>query len=203
MDLLFNIRGFRQKSLQLIRKDGLSDIAGGLMLAFFAIFFYDFKYSIGLILGCAMQTIFLPLGRKYITYPRIGYAKFPDPAGQRKYLRLWYAILILITLGLITCIALWVSTLFPLFVFMTFAVLTFIGAYANGYLLDYIFVFIFVICGFAGLIISLEGVNPFFITAVLSWLLAAVLVPLGLIQLIFFLGKYSKSSEEVGNEIAG
>ena len=89
-----DIRRVKRESYRIIRQDGLSDICAGLMLAIIALFFFDFRYAGALIVGCAMQTILLAACGKGLTYPRVGYVKFPgrpDWRSERLWGRLPYA----------------------------------------------------------------------------------------------------------------
>jgi hypothetical protein len=188
---------------QAIRQDGISDITGGLMLACFAFFFYNFNYSLGLILGSAAQAVLLPLARKYVTFPRVGFVKFHDPSEKHREVKILQALLILATIAILILVGIYIPDIFPFLAFLTIAVLTALDAIKTGLIMDYIFSVVFLLCGVSGTILAFLSFNPFHVTAYISWILAAVLIPAGIFQLVVFLGKYPKSSREVTNEIAG
>lgn len=192
-----------KKVYQAIRQDGISDITGGLMLACFAFFFYNFNYSLGLILGSAAQAVLLPLARRYITYPRVGYVKFHDPSDKHREIKILQALLILATIAILILVAIFIPDIFPFLAFLTIAVLTALEAIKTGLIIDYVFAVVFLLCGVSGSILAFLEFNPFHVTAYISWILAAVLIPAGIIQLIIFLHKYPRVEMEVENNAVG
>ena len=137
-----DMRRIKRESYRIIRQDGLSDICAGLMLGIMAIFFFEFRYSVALIVGCAMQTIVLPVCRKKFTYPCVGYVKFPGRA-DKKSLIVWDIAVPLVVVGLIICVGIWVRPLLPLCLGAFLAGLSLAGARITGYVRDYIFVGLF------------------------------------------------------------
>jgi hypothetical protein len=198
MAFSLDMKRLKQDSYRLIRQDGLSDICAGLMLAIAAVFFFNFKYAGALIVACSMQTIILPLCRKKITYPRVGYARFPARA-DKKTLILCDIIIPLIVLALIISIGIWIRWLLPISLGLLLAGLSLAGARITRYLRDYVLVGLFIASGLAGLLLIWAGHEPAIVTACQLWLLSVVLVTVGLVQLIYFLNKYPKSAEELAN----
>ena len=194
-----DMRRIKRQSYQIIRQDGLSDVCAGLMLGIMAIFFFEFRYSVALILGCAMQTIVLPICRKKFTYPRVGYVKFPGRA-DKKSLIVWDIAIPLVVVGLIICAGIWVRPLVPLCLGAFLGGLSLAGARITGYVRDYILVGLFFASGLVGLILALLGYDPFIVTAYQLWGLSGVLIPVGLIELIRFLRKYPKSTKETKSD---
>ena len=194
-----DMRRIKRESYRIIRQDDLSDICAGLMLGIMAIFFFEFRYSVALIVGCAMQTIVLPICRKKFTYPRVGYVKLPGRA-DKKSLIVWDIAVPLIVVGLIICAGIWVRPLLPLCMGAFLAGLSLAGARITGYVRDYIFVGLFLASGLVGLILALLGYDPFIVTAYQLWGLSGILIPVGLIQLIRFLRKYPKSIKEAKSD---
>ena len=190
-----DIRRVKRDSYRIIRQDGLSDICSGLMLGIMAVFFLDFKYAGALIVGCAMQTIILPVCRKKFTYPRIGYAKFPGRA-DRKSLIVWDIALPLVVVGLIICVCIWARFLLPLCLGIFLAGLALVGARITGYILDYILVAVLLASGLIGLLLIQFGYTPGVATAYQLWGLSSIFIPVGLVQLIRFLQKYPNPAEE-------
>ena len=193
-----DIRRIKRDSYRIIRQDGLSDICSGLMLGIMAIFFLDFKYAGALIVGCAMQTIILPVCRKKFTYPRIGYARFPGRA-DKKSLIVWDIALPLVIVALIICIGIWVRPLLPLCLGIFLGGLALAGARITGYMLDYILVAVLLTSGLIGLLLIQRGYAPGVTTAYQLWGLSGIFIAVGLVQLIRFLQKYPKPEKEVSN----
>jgi hypothetical protein len=194
-----DIGRIKRDSYRIIRQDGLSDICSGLMLGIMAIFFLNFKYAGALIVGCAMQTIILPVFRKKFTYPRVGYAKFPGRP-DIKSLIVWDIALSLVVVGLIICVGIWVRWLLPVSLSIFLAGLSLVGARITAYILDYILVAVLLASGLFGLILIQLGYTPGIATAYQLWILSAIFIPVGLVQLIRFLHKYPQPGREVSND---
>ena len=178
-----------------VRQDGLSDICVGLMLGIMALFFLDFKYAGALIVGCSMQTIILPMCRRMITYPRIGYVNFCGRANVRSLI-VWEIFLPLVVIGLIVCVGIWMRHLLPICTGLLLAGLTLPGARKTGYILDYVLVVLFLIGGATGQLLVWRGYAPGTATAFQFWALAAVLITAGLAQLIGFFREHPKPALE-------
>jgi len=194
-----NIRKIEQESYRLIRQDGLSDVCGGLMLGIMALFFLDFRYAGALIVGCAMQTIILPTCRKKITYPRVGYAKFPGRADIKKLI-IWDIVLPLVVVGLIICIGIWARPILALCLGVFLAALALPGARIMKYFLDYIIVAAFLASGIIGQLFVWRGYAPGRVVAVQFWVHSCILITVGLVQLYRFLQKYPEPSKEAYND---
>jgi len=177
-----------------MRRDGLSDICGGLMLGIMALFFWDFKYAGALIVGCSMQTIILPMFRRMITYPRIGYVKLRGRANVRSLIVL-DIVLPLAAIGLILCIGIWMRQLLPVSTGVLLAGLAFPGARITRYGFDYVLIGLFLAGGAAGQLLVWRGYAPGTATAFELWALSAVLISAGIAELIGFLHKYPRSTE--------
>ncbi|NIP28706.1 MAG: hypothetical protein GWN67_15140 [Phycisphaerae bacterium] len=199
MVFAMDMKKLKQDSYRLIRRDGLSDICAGLMLAMAAVFFFNFRYAGALIVACSMQTIILPLCRKNITYPRVGYAKFPARA-DKKTMIFWDFAVPLIAIALIVSIGIWARWLLPVSLGLLLAGLSLAGARITGYLRDFVIVGLFITSGFAGLLFIWNGKDPALVTAYQLWILSVILVTVGLVQLICFLNKYPKPPQEIINE---
>jgi len=182
-----------------IRRDGLSDICSGLMLGFMALFFWDFKYAGALIVGCSMQTIILPMCRRMLTYPRVGYVKFRGRTSIRNLI-VWDLVLPLAVVGLIVCLGIWMRRLLPVCTGVLLAGLALPGARVTGYILDYVLVGLFLITGTAGQLLVWLGYAPGTATAFQFWALAAVLIPAGLAELIGFIHEHPTAVEEKDND---
>lgn len=199
MAFSIDMRGIKRESYRLIRQDGLSDICAGLMLAIAAVFFLEFKYAGALIVACSIQTIVLPICRRKITYPRVGYAKFPGRPDIKSFI-LWDIAIPLAVVGFIICTGIWVRQLLPVSLGIFLAALTFIGARITGYLRDHVLAGLFLASGFITLLFIWAGHNPGIATAYQLWFLSIILVPAGLIQLMFFLRHYHMPGKEAQND---
>ena len=177
-----------------VRRDGLSDICSGRMLGFMALFFLDFKYTGALIVGCSMQTIILPTCRKMITYPRVGYVKFPGRANVRNLI-MWDLAVPLAVVGLIVCVGIWMRQLLPICAGSLLAGLALPGARITGYALDYALVGLFLISGAAARLLVWFGYPPGTATAYQFWALSSVLIPVGLVLLTSFFRKHPERAE--------
>ena len=182
-----------------IRRDGLSDICSGLMLGFMALFFLDFKYAGALIAGCSMQTIILPMCRKMITYPRVGYVKFQGRANVRDLI-VWDFAVPLAVVGLIVCVGIWMSQLLPVCAGLLLAGLALPGARITGYALDYVLVGLFLASGAAGQLLVWLGCAPGTATAIQFWGLAAILIPAGVTELVGFFHRHGRPARETDDD---
>lgn len=196
MTFSINMGAIKRESYRIIRRDGLSDICGGLMLGIMAVFFYDFRYAGALILGCAMQTVVLPLCRRKITYPRIGYARFPRRADFRSVI-LRDVGLPLVVVSLIICIGILARGLLPASLGIFLAALALAGARMTGYILDYVAVMIFLAAGITGQLFVWRGYGTEIVSAFQLWALALIMVPVGVFQFIRFMQKYKVPEQEV------
>lgn len=181
-----------------IRRDGLSDICSGFMLGFMALFFLDFKYAGALIVGCSMQTIILPMCRKMITYPRVGYVKFRGRANVRDLLVLDVA-MPLVAVGLIVCAGVWARQLLPACIGLLFAGLALAGARITKHALDFVLVGLFFLSGVSGQLLVWSGHDPASTTAYQLWGLSLILVPAGLAELFLFLRRHPLPTKDAGN----
>jgi len=190
-----DIRRIKQESYRVIRQDGLSDICGGLMLGIMAVFFLDFRYAGALIVGCAMQTIMLPACRKKITYPRVGYVKFPGRA-DIKDLIVWDIALPLAVVTLVICVGIWARSLLALCLGIFLAALALPGARVTRYFLDYILIAAFLASGIISQLFVWRGSAPETVVAFQFWVLSGILIAVGLVQLQRFLYRYPKPKKE-------
>jgi hypothetical protein len=196
-----DIRRIQQESYRIIRQDGLSDVCGGLMLGIMALFFLDFRYAGALIVVCAMQTIILPTCRKKITYPRVGYAKFPGRSDIKKVV-IWDILLPLAVVGLIVCVGIWARSLLALCLGIFLAALALPGARITRYFLDYMLIAAFLSSGIISQLFVWRGSAPETVVAFQLWSLSGILIDVGLVQLQRFLQKYPEPVKEVCNDNA-
>ncbi|UCF16084.1 MAG: hypothetical protein JSW59_01215 [Phycisphaerales bacterium] len=194
-----DVKKAKRQSHLALRRDGLSEICSGLMLGFMALFFLDFKYAGALIVGCSMQTVILPMCRRMITYPRVGYVKFRGRANVRDLI-VWDVAVPLAAVGLIVCVGIWMRQLLPVCAGLLLAGLALPGARITGYALDYVLVALFLASGAAGQLLVWLGYAPGAATAIQFWSLAAVLIPAGVAELIGFLHKHGRPARETDDD---
>lgn len=199
MTFSIDITRIKRDSYRIIRKDGLSDICSGLMLGIMAIFLLNFKYAGALIVGCAMQTIVLPTCRKKITYPRVGFARFPGRP-NKKSLLIWDIALPLAVVALIIGAGIWVRFLLPLCLGVFLAGLALAAARITRYLLDYVLVAIFLASGIISQLIVWRGAAPQSTAAFQFWILSGVLICVGVVQLDHFIRQYPLPLKEEKDE---
>lgn len=200
MSTEINLKEIEQKTYHLVRQDGVDRIAAGIFLALAAIFFIDIRFAGVLGLGSVIYTVLPDAFRKKLTYPRIGYAKFL-PASRTLWhhlLRIIMAIICLTLFYLLGKIARF-SWLMPLYLGIIFSAVALIGVRKSGTAIDYILAVLFLSSGIAGLAFTISRHDPGWVTAYQLWGLAGILIPLGMIQLIHFLGKYPEPKEEVSH----
>jgi hypothetical protein len=166
-----------------------------------AFFFLDFRLSIAMIAGCAVQIVLKPACRRQITFPRLGYAKLPDSQSKAKAYTIVVLAIALVLIGLGVFFVSKISWLLPLYLAVVLAGVTMAGARRNPSVFDYFITALFLGSGLIGLLIVSLGHKPGLATAIQGWILAAVLIPLGIIKLVRFLHKYPMVVKELSNGI--
>ncbi len=185
----------KRESYRVVRQDGLLDICGGLMLGIMALFFLDFKYAGALIVACTMQTIILPMCRRMITYPRVGYVKFRGRANMPSLI-VWDIALPLVVVGSIICVGIWARQLLPVCMGLFFAGLALAGACITECIVDFAIAGLFLVSGIIGQLLVWRGYDPAITTAFQLWGLSVILIPAGLAELVRFLRRYPRQSQE-------
>lgn len=201
MEQQINLKAVERQTRTALHEDGFDEILVGLSLAVMAFFFLDFRLSIAMIAGCAVQIIVKPACRRQITFPRLGYAKLPDSQSKAKAYTIVVLAIGLVLIGLGLFFVSKISWLLPLYLAVVLAGLTMAGARRNPSIFDYFIAALFLGSGFIGLLIVTLGHKPGLATAIQGWILAAVLIPLGIIKLVRFLHKYPPVVKEVSNGI--
>jgi len=195
-----DLKTIEQETRMVLHQDGLDEILVGVSLGIMAVFFLDFRLSIALIAGCIIQILVKPACRRRITYPRVGYAKLNEAAGQiisRAKLAI-AAGLVAGGLGLFFISEL--RWLLPPYLGIVLAGITFVQVRRNAHAYDYLVVGLFLASGLLGLLLISLGCNPGLATAVQGWALAGLLIPVGAVRLGLFLHKYPRSAEETDDD---
>ncbi len=195
-----NLTDVEQKTRMVLHEDGLDEILVGLSLGIMAVFFLDFRLSIALIAGCLIQILVKPACRRRFTYPRVGYAKLKEAAGQMPGL-VRFAIaagIVAVALALFYVSAL--RWLLPAYLGIVLAGITFVQVRRTAHSYDYFIMGLFLASGLLGLLLILLGCNPGLATAVQGWALAGLLMPVGAIRLGLFLRKHPRPVEEANDQ---
>lgn len=201
MEQQVNLQEIERKARYALHQDGFDEILVGLSLALMAFFFLDFRLSIAMIAGCAIQIVLKPACRRKITYPRLGYAKLPHSDGKAKAWAIFVLAIMLVLVGLGLFFVSQVGWLLPLYLAIVLTGLTIAGTRRNASVFDFFIAGLFLSSALIGLLLVYLGHKPGHATAIQGWALALFLIPLGLIKLVRFLHKYPAVVKEVSNEI--
>jgi len=195
-----NLQDIERKTRLTLHQDGLDEILVGFSLGIMAIFFLDFRLSIAMVAGCAIQILLKPACRKQITYPRVGYARLPGPKDKATGRKILVLAVVLVLIG---CGLFFVSQLrwlLPLYLGSVLAGVTFAQVWRAAHAYDYFIIGLFLASGLIGLLLVSLDFEPSVATAIQGWGLAGLLIPIGIIRLNIFLRKYPKSIKETKND---
>lgn len=184
-----------------LHQDGFDEILVGLSLGIMAFFFLNFRLSIALIAGCAIQIVLKPACRRQLTYPRLGFARLPKSDSKTGAWTIFFLAIVLVLIGLGLFFVTKISWLLPLYLTVILAGLTVAGTRGKPSIYDYFIIDLFLCSGCIGLVIVYLGQKPGLAAAIQGWILAVVLIPIGIIKLIRFLKKYPPHVKEVPNGI--
>jgi hypothetical protein len=201
MEKQINLREFERETRHALHQDGFDEILVGLSLGIMAFFFLDFRLSIAMIAGCAIQIVLKPACRRQITYPRLGFARLPHSDSKAWAWTVLILAIVFVFIGLGLFFITKISWLLPLYLAVILAGLTIAGTRRNPSIFDYFIAALFLCSGFIGLLFIYLGQKPGLATAIQGWALAIVLIPLGIIKLVCFLHRYPAQVKEVSNGI--
>jgi hypothetical protein len=190
----------KRKTYKAFHEDGMDALLAAFTLALVAVFFFDQRLGVVMVFGVGMHVPLRTLIRKRLTYPRIGFARLPEPRGWIHYLKktvicLFFGLLIIPLLAVKE-----IAWLLPPYVAAILAGAS-VMAWKYRMTIDYAMTALFIISGIIGLIMTLSGIGGGRATAYQLWGLSAILIPLGLAQLLLFLKKYPGPAEEVSNVV--
>lgn len=196
MSTEIDLKRIEQETRMVLHEDGLDEILVGLSLGIMAVFFLDFRLSIALVAGCVIQILIKPACRRRFTYPRVGYAKLKEAAGQTpESAKLAFAAgIVVVGLGLFFVSAL--RWLLPLYLGIVLAGISFVQVRRTAHAYDYFVVGLFLTSGLLGLVLIWLGCDPGLAAAMQGWALAGLLIPVGSIRLALFLRKHPRPAEE-------
>lgn len=201
-----DLKKIEKKSYMLFHKDGIWDLSIGLALLITAIFMYTGNPAIGAIFP-AMAVILIPIIKKTIIYPRLGYVKFSEKREKKeKSNKTSLTMLFSVTsvLGVVVFLAylgkadwqLWLKNtgLIPLGTVMAIvsAVLGILYGIKRCYFYAVLVFLTFLI-----------GHNMLLRPAVELFVIGLILSIVGFILFIRFMGNYPKPSREEINGISG
>ncbi len=184
------------KTRMALHQDGLDEILVGFSLGVMAIFFLDFRLSIAMIAGCAIQILLKPACRRRITYPRVGYAKLPKPKDKATGRKIFVIAIVLVLIGTGLFFVSQLRWLLPLYLGIVLAGVTFAQVWRNVSTYDYFIIGLFLASGLVGLLLVSLDYEPRVASAIQGWFLAGLLIPIGIVRLSLFLHKYPKLAEE-------
>jgi glucose uptake protein GlcU len=194
-----DLKEIKHKAYRAIRQDGLDTVAGGIFLAFAAIFFIDIRFAGLLGLGTVIFVIMPEALRRKITYPRIGYAKFLQPKGITNYLLIAFLVVICLVLFYLFGKVAKFNWLMPLYLSIVFSGIAFISARKRRTWIDYALIILFLSSGITGILFTMSNHDPGWVTAYQLWSLALILITIGVVQFFNFLHKYPEPKKEVLN----
>ena len=187
-----------RKIRKALRQDGLDFIIGGIALAIVAIFFLDIRHGWAYVVAIGLHASLLPFLRRRSVYPRIGYAKLPP-------VRMTVLHHVLVIVGAGAAIVLFyffgkdprLNWIMPLYVGIVLSFISFVTAARYRLRIDYIMASIFLISGIIGTVLTRKGHPAGVVTAAQLWILAAILIPVGFVQLILFMCSYPPAKEQI------
>ena len=191
-----NLLYIERKTLLTLHQDGLDEILVGFSLGIMAIFFLDFRLSIAMIAGCAIQILLKPACRRRITYPRVGYAKLLGPKDKASGPKIFLLAIVLVLIGAGLFFVSQLRWLLPLYLGIVLAGVTFAQVWRTINTYDYFIIGLFLASGLIGLLLVSLDYEPRVTSAIQGWGLAGLLIPIGIVRLNLFLHKYPKLAEE-------
>jgi hypothetical protein len=185
-----------RSALKAIRSDGLETVGFGIFIAVLAVFIYDIRY--GGITGLGILGYFLiPLVlRKYITYPRVGYAKFIEKKNARRIITSALIVILCLSLFYILGKNERFGFLMPLFLGLLFSVFMFWQAYRTRLAINYILGTVFLAAGNIGFCFTMTGSGARIVTGSILSILAFITITAGVSQSIWFIRKYPLTPAE-------
>ena len=199
MTTKIDLQDIEIKTRMALHQDGLDEILVGLSLGIMAIFFLDFRLSIAMIAGCMIQIFLKPACRRRITYPRVGYAKLPEPKDKVTGRKIFVLAIVLVLIGAGLFFVSQLRWLLPPYLGIVLACITLAQAWRAAHTYDYFIISLFLASGLAGLLLVSLDYEPRVATAIQGWALAGFLIPIGVIRLNLFLHKYPKPAEELNS----
>jgi hypothetical protein len=195
-----DLKEIERKAYGAFRQDGLSILFAGISLGIAAIFFIDIRHGWVFALSICLAISVPEYLRGQFVYPRIGYAQFPRPKGMaRHFIAICLAVTCLILFYALGKMARF-NWLMPLFLGVVFSAVALAAAKRFGLIVYYVLTLLFLLSGFAGLGFTINGYHPGWVTAFQLWGLAAVLIPVGSVQLVCFLRRHAQPVKEVKND---
>lgn len=195
-----NLQEIERKTRMALHQDGLDEILVGLSLGIMAIFFLDFRLSIAMVAGCAIQILLKPACRRRITYPRVGYAKLPEPKDKARGEKIFVIAIVLVLIGAGLFFVSQLRWLLPLYLGVMLAGVTFAQVWRAAHTYDYFIIGLFLASGLMGLLLVSLDFKPSVATAIQGWSLSGLLIPIGIFKLNLFLRKYPEPIKEAKND---
>ena len=187
-----------KKIRRTLRQDGLDYIVGGVGLALVAIFFLDIRHGWAYVVAVGLHASLLPYLRRRIVYPRIGYAKLPP-------MKMTIVHHLLVIIGVAIALILFYifgkdsrfNWIMPLYAGCILSFMSFVVAVRYRLKIDYVLASFFLVSGIIGSILTRAGNPAGIVTAVQLWILAGILIPVGLVQFLLFVHRYPHAKEQI------
>jgi len=175
--------------------DGIRTLVNGLALLLMALFFYDHRHAWAFIVASAMHRSLPDALRRRITYPRVGYARFLPSLSRREASLLFAGLCVALALGgvLDNSPYRWLE---PLYLGLLYAAVSVAAAGRVAAVWDYAFAALIALSGLVGLRWTSRGTDSNIVTGVQVALLGALLACVGVVQLVQFLRRHPRLSEQ-------
>jgi hypothetical protein len=196
-----NFNEIERTARKTIESDGVVRLSVGVGLALFALFLLDHRHVWASYFGMNMPLWLPDPIRRRLTYPRIGYVRFPPLRSNRWkfFLTVMAFALGLAIAGLLDYSPLdWLA---PVYLAALLAGIVLLWARKTGAPVDYAFAIICLASGIAGLWHTSRGADDGLVTAIQFWLLAGLATLIGLIQLTHFLRAHPMAAADHNPEV--
>ena len=184
-----------------IESDGVVRLSVGIGLALFALFLFNHQHVWASYLGM-FTPVWLPEPiRRRLTYPRIGYVRFPSLRSNKGKFTLT---VLALALGLALAGLLDYSPrawLAPVYLAALLTAIVLLWARKTGSPVDYVFAIICLASGPVALWYTSRGADDGLVTAIQFWLLAGIATLIGLVQLARFLRTHPLAEADRNPEV--
>jgi len=196
-----NFGDIERSAHKTIESDGVVRLSAGIGLALFSVFLLNHQHVWASYLGMFMP-VWLPEPiRRRLTYPRIGYARFPSLKSNKGRFTLT---VLALALGLALAGLLDYSPqawLAPVYLAALLTAIVLLWARKTGSAVDYVFAIICLVSGPAALWYTSRGADDGVVTAIQFSILAGVATIIGLVQLALFLRAHPVAAADPNPEV--
>ena len=183
------MQAVKKKAYMAINQDGLETLQLGFVLGIIALYLF-FPHLLWVFLAILPVWWLVKAMRKWFTYPRTGYAKFPQKMKEKTIMGIIIAAMYVAS----ALAAHWLGSLLPLYLAAVMIAGALFDARVLGDTSGYALIPVFAASGILGMVLHVGG--PERAAAIQLWAVAAILIPLGLARFFYFLHKYPSATEE-------